>query len=354
MVRTRSFLWALLAPAAVAAGELSWQVQTIGGYDTNPAGFAGSQAQGVGWTQMKLGWDRPTDEGKLSLAYTGSVYSFVPESDWTAHQHTVSASYSDYRAHGFLLGMSGEVSGNWNRPAYSAYSYYELGWSGWMRSSTGAWPVEARMELGSRAYPESGAFDFRKIAFEFSARHQWQTRTTLMLNAGYTTRSYSNTTIDDLLAGRTQGSSYQYQTSALVGQGLTEKTGLRLSGWAVKGDGESRWREDYWQVLDDPLARTGFGGRIQLSWLAPAALTARGYVGGQRLREKYVTVEGNHSDRLDRFGEAGVIVEGLLPWTAAGRVFSWSLELNAARQTSDDTQYVYERVAAMVGIKYAW
>lgn len=354
MVTARSLVWALLVPTVLTAGELSWEVNTVGGYDTNPAGFAGSQAQGMGWTQAKIGWDTKTDEGRFSLDYTGSVYSFVPQSDWTAHQHAISATYAEQWTDDVLLGMNGEVGGNWNRPAYSAYSYYEIRWNGWARSSIGQWPVEANVEVGSRSYPESETFDFRKIGLDFSTRHQWPSHTTLILNAGYAARSYPTATIDDLIAGRTRGSSYQYHAGAVLGQGLTEKTGLRVSGWTAKGEGESRWREDYWQVLDDPLARTGFGGRLQLSWLAPAALTMRTYLGGGRLTEQYVTAEGDHARRLDRLAEAGIVVEGLLPWTAAERVFSWSLDLNATRQASDDPDYAYDRLSVMFGLKYAW
>lgn len=353
---TRATLLAgfLLAPCVVFSGQFSWELNTLGGYDSNPAGFAGSAAQALGWTKVKLGWETPTDEGNVSLGYAGSVYSFVPESDWTAHQHAATLGYSGTWSGDLLVGTSGQVSGNWNRPAYSAYSYHEFNWTGWARSKIGEWPYEARIELGSRTYPESGEFDFRKIGLEVSTRHQWPTRTNLIVTAGYNARSYPTATIDDLIAGRTQGSSYQYLASAAFAQGLTEKTGLRLSGWAVTGDGESRWREDYWQVLDDPLARTGLGGTAQLSWLAPGALTVRSYVGGHRVRETYVRADGLHSERHDRLGEAGLVIEGLLPWTAAGRIISWSLDLNAVTHGSDDPAYSYDRAAVMLGVKYAW
>jgi|GEM_PF-1206443 len=346
----------LALPVSVFAGGVSWEIRTLGGYDSNPAGYAGSGAQGVGWTQVTLGWSSPTKsgDGKYSLTYTGSVYSFVPESDWSAHQHKVSAQYTGRTGDGLVLGASAAVAGNWNHPTFSAYSYHEFLGSGWLRTSAAKWPFEAQIKLSSRTYPESPAFDFRQVAFELSGRHQWPTRTTLRMSASYMARTYPTTTIDDLIAGRTQGSSNQYYASALLSQGLTEKTGLRLTSWLAKGKGESRWREDYWQVLDDPLAATGFGGRAQVSCLAPAGTILRPYVGGQWLRQAYVTSAGEHDERTDRLGEAGLVLEGLLPWTAAGRSFSWSLELNGTDQRSDDPDYAYRRLTAMFGLKYAW
>ena len=142
--------------------------------------------------------------------------------------------------------------------------------------------------------------------------------------------------------------------TAFVSQGLTESTGLRLSGWVQDGNGRSRWTDDYWDVLDDPLGRTGFGARMQFSVLAPAGATVRFYAGGERVDIAYVTADGAYGTRSDGSLTTGILAEGLLPWSAGGRYIRWNAEVGAERRSSDDSNYSFQKLKTTFGLRYAW
>ncbi len=350
-------LWVLLGsllPFAVQAGSFSGEIRTLGGYDSNPSGYTGGEAQGLGVTQAKLSWRAPFGDasGAFGLTYLGNLSAFAPRSEWTAHSHEVSGTFSRDLEDNLIAGFRGGAGGNWNRPSYDAYSYREFFGEGWAQTELDGWPVYASLAGNYRNYPASPSFDFREFTLTAYTSRYWATRTTFRLTFSAAERTYITQTIEDFFAGQTNAMSSQFQISALASQGLTDRSGLRFSGWVVSGSGRTRWRDDYLEAMDDPLATRGAGGRVQFSVLAPLSLTFRTYVGAQRTTQAYVTQTGDYGDHTDTIGEAGVVLEGKLP-QASSRL-SWSMELNTQRRTSNDPTYAFDRTALTVGVKYAW
>ncbi|HRS94563.1 MAG TPA: hypothetical protein P5179_04750 [Candidatus Latescibacteria bacterium] len=353
----KSALWVLLGsllPFAVQAGSFSGEIRTLGGYDSNPSGYTGGEAQGLGATQAKLTWRVPLGDasGDFRVTYLGNLSAFTPRSEWTAHSHELSGAFSQDLEDNLNVGFRGGAGGNWNRPAYDAYSYREFFGEGWAQTELDGWPVYASLAGNYRNYPASPSFDFREFTMTAYTSRYWATRTTFRLTFSATERTYITQTIEDFFAGQTNATSSQFQISALASQGLTDRSGLRFSGWALSGSGRTRWRDDYLEAMDDPLATRGVGGRVQFSVLAPLSLTFRTYLGGQRTTQAYITQTGEYGDHTDTIREAGVVLEGKLPRISTR--LSWSTELNAQRRTSSDPTYAFDRAALTVGVKYAW
>ncbi len=342
---------ALAAPSF--AGELTWGVSTVAGIDTNPAGYSDADAQGLGWSQLSVGWENPGERGRTSLAYKGSFYSFVPNTDWTAHQHGGEISWSRRVSEKVLFGAEGGARINLNRPAYEAFDYHELSVGGFARFAS-AWPVRLSLTHTSRSYGNSPEFDYGQYDIDASVTHTFPTRTSVKLSGELASRDYAQVTYLDLLGSGEAPTSWRWQLSGRLGQGLTESLGLKVTGWLARGEGQSRWRDDYWQVMEDPLANSGIGGTAQLSWLAPLGVTVRGYTNAERREESYVDSEGYDALRLDRRFRVGTALEGVLPWVAGGRAFSWTIDMGATVQRSDDALYSYERFSAIAGLGYRW
>ncbi len=350
----RMGLTMLLAPASIIAGELTGQVSIGGGYDTNPAGYYSIDPQALGWTRLALDWRSAFDRGTAAIEYRGNAYSFVPQSSWSAHGHALDASWSETTLSGLKreFGVGGQ--GNWNDPIYAAYTYRELSSFGGVKASVGNSPVELAVRIRRRWYPESPEFDHRQLSLAANARRSLPTRTTIGVGADIMGRTYTTQTSEDIYAGIESATSRRVRGTAFVSQGLTESTGLRLSGWVQDGNGRSRWTDDYWDVLDDPLGRTGFGARMQFSVLAPAGATVRFYAGGERVDIAYVTADGAYGTRSDGSLTTGILAEGLLPWSAGGRYIRWNAEVGAERRSSDDSNYSFQKLKTTFGLRYAW
>jgi hypothetical protein len=345
----------LLSPIAWA-GTITGQLQTVGGFDSNPAGYTGAEAQGVGSSQLQLGWRAPYSDGdgEVRLTYLGGVSAFAPQSDWTAHNHELRGAFNRKLDGDLRVGALASISGTWNRPAYEAYTYRQYSAEGWAQTKLDDIPLYASVEGVVRKFPESPAFDYREFSATTYTTRQWDTRTTLRLTLKGTGRTYTTQTLEDFFAGQTNATSSQFQVGVLVSQGLTDRTGLRLTAWGLRGSGETRLRDDYAASMDDPLAQRGAGGRIQLSTLAPAMMTFRTYVGAQSTTAAYITMLGDYGEHTDNVGEAGVILEGPAPWVTTASPLTWNIELNAQRQTSTDAIYTFNRASVMVGLKYAF
>lgn len=355
LVNTLLCAFFALLPGVVLAGGVTGSVRVGGGYDSNPSALATGTTEVIGWTQAQVGWRAAKQGGIISVGYTGGAYSFLPESDWSAHRHALDVAYTALKRGDeptFEAGAS--IAGTWNHPTYRAYSTHDFAAFASVGGNVGLWPAKARCDYTIQDYPSSSDFDHADLAITVTGRRRWPTRTSLWLTASYTDRSYTTRTLDDVAAGRTNPGSRLGEIDVALSQGLTAITGLRVSGFARQGAGRSRWRSDYWLVLDDPLATSGAGGRAQVSVLGPARLTFRGYVGGQRVSVAYVSADGLDAERTDGQVQGGVIVEGTLPWMPASHSINWSAEFCRTHQSSSDANFSHRRTAAMLSLSYAW
>ncbi len=342
--------------SSATAGTFSGQVNVSGGFDANPTGYSGGEAQSIGSTTLELGWTSPVGgpAGSFSLNYSGAGSAFAPASDWTTHNHTLSAGYERGVTDILLVGLQGGVGGTWNRPAYDAYSCRQASGEFWAQAFLGPVPLFASVGGLVCKYPSSEEFNFRELTVSGFTSFQFPTRTTARLAVLRTGRTYTTQTLEDILAGIDKATSSQLQASVQLSQGLTDESGLMLSAWVLSGSGESRWRDDYAQAMDDPLSAGGMGGRLQFSTLAPAMMTFRTYAGFARTTTSYVDALSQYAERTDNVSELGAILEGPVPGLSQVSKLTWSAELNGRRQTSGDPLYTFNTASIVAGLRYAW
>ncbi len=349
----RSVVIVLLAANTSFASDISWRIVGGGGYDTNPAGYAVNDPQTLGWTQLDVEWSERVDPGVFAVHYSGNGYSFVPNGSWSAHEHTIGTRYSDQSLQQISWEISAQAKGSWNHPDYEAYSFRELGVNGSITYIARV-PVSFTYDATVREYTSSPEFNYHQHVITGATRHSFATRTAVGVSGEFAYRVYTTRTLDDLFVDNGGSTSHQYRATGFVSQNIAETVGIRLLGYAQLGSGNNRWRDDYWQVLGDPLATSGFGGRLQLSWLAPFSVTLRPYLAFDRTNETYVNELGYDSERLDRRVSGGTIVESSLPWLVADRLVRFTVDAGAKRQRSSDPLYTYEQISVLFGLRYAW
>lgn len=349
----RSLALILFAANATFASDVSWRIIGGGGYDTNPAGYSVDDPQALGWTQLDVEWSERISQGVMAISYSGNGYSFVPNSTWSAHEHAVGVRYASQSSHSFSWSIGAEARSSWNHPDFAAYSFRELGAKSSITFVTQL-PVSLSYEATIRDYGNSPEFNYHQHGITGATRHSFATRTAVGMSAGFTYRTYTTQTLDDLYFGVDHSTGRRLRVAGFVSQNIVETTGIRLSGYAQSGSGNNRWRDDYWQVLGDPLASTGFGGRLQVSWLAPFNLTLRPYLSFDRVEETYVDEIGSDAERLDRRVSGGTVIEGNLAWLVADRLVGFTIDAGAKRQRSSDPLYTHEQFSVLFGIRYAW
>ena len=348
-------IWIILAVSGTAAaGTLNWGIITSTGFQSNPTGTSDADAQGLGWTQFNIRWIEPESWGSLSIKYAGSAYAYVPRTQWAAHRHIGQVGLLKAVTPAVTAGSILRFSASRNHTDYTSYDYNETTGRIWLRGRLTPFRYNLNARYDIRRFSNSPEFNYDQTSFSGSISRSWQTRTSAKLTATFRAREYAELTIDDIANGREQGTSRQFMLSGRVSQNVDSATGLKLTGWYARGTGTSRWQDDYWLYMDDPLARSGYGGRIQVSHLIPAGITARLYTGGSWNEDSYVDSEGYDAIRRDKVGEAGIIIEGMLPWAAASRAFSWSLEGTGTIQRSSDPYYDCNELSIMAGIEYNW
>jgi hypothetical protein len=349
----RLAVFVLLAANSSFGSDVSWKIVGGGGYDTNPAGYAVNDPQALGWSQLDVEWSDRVDQGMFEAFYSGNGYSFIPNGAWSAHEHTVGARYTDQSLQSFSWQIGAHATGSWNHPDYEAYSFREFGGNGSITLAKRV-PMSLTYDATVRQYGTSPEFNYHQHELTGATRYSFSTRTVLGLSGKFAYRVYTTQTLDDLRIGNDGSTSRQTRITGFVSQNIVETVGIRVLGYVQSGTGANRWRDDYWQVLGDPLATSGFGGRVQLSWLAPFNLTLRPYLALDRVDETYVDDLGYDANRQDRRVSGGTIVEGSLPWLVADRLVSFTVDASTKRQRSSDPLYSYEQFSLLFGFRYAW
>jgi hypothetical protein len=336
------------------ASDLRWTLSSGGGFDSNPAGYDQADMQALGWSKLNTRWSKDLESGSVRIAYDGIGYSYLPESAWSGHRHGLTATYQSAVSSDFRYDLGTTVAGSWNHPDFTAHSYREIEGHAATLSKHAGWNAVTKLKLGVRSYPESPEFDYRHVTLSATARRSFVTRTTIGGGVEFASRLYTTQTIEDTFDGILNARSSRYRVDGFLGQGLTTATGIKFSLYAENGNGRSRWRDDYWQVLDDPLATSGIGGRIQLSWLAPAGLTIRTYGELDALDESYIASDGAYARRDDDRLGGGVSMQGILPWFTGSNSTSFTVGVETERNWSTDASYSYEQLSVMAGLMYAW
>jgi hypothetical protein len=270
-----SILFLILLPLT-ASGQFSGGIQVGALIDDNVFNNYLQIADRVTEVSLQGAYDWDTESTNLQLFYTGMLDYFAHLPSRTFQVHTAGLAYSHAldEHEGALLNVGGDYALRDNRDEYAIYDHSQISLYGNLQ-----WDVTDPLRLKGGyafrtvAFAELQEFDYTEHVLFIQASTSLPTRTTFIVqgdlgfktyatpNADTTTTSYSRRQWGRREAETSTPGVTQLITTVRIGQGITETTGLSLTGqYQLSLDKESRYLTfDDGVVTDDEIFDDHYG-----------------------------------------------------------------------------------------------
>ena len=265
----------MLIPLA-ASGQLSGGLQVGTLFDDNVFNNYLQVADRVTEVSLQGAYDWDTESTNLQLFYTGMLDYFALLPSRTFQVHTVGLAYTHALDddEGALFNIGGDYALRDNRDEYAIYDHTQISLYGNLQWQV-ADPLRLKGGYAFRAvaFSELQEFDYSEHMLFIQATTSLPTRTTFIAQADLGFKSYATPNADTTSTGypRRQWGKRGVETSApgvtqlittfRIGQGITETTGLSLTGqYQLSLDKESRYLSfDTGVVTDDEIFDDHYG-----------------------------------------------------------------------------------------------
>ena len=357
--------------ASLAAAQFKAEAQLDALYDDNIFNSSSKIADKILLGSLGMGVDFGSDKSYTQLYYKGVISYFTTVTERTFSYHSTGIEYSRLFGENEQTLLMGGALYNLraNRDAYSYYDFGQFGIYGNLRHDFND-VVRARIGYNFRIFDfrELGEFNYLEHYAFAQLTFMLPTRTTLILEGDLGSKTYSTAFVQVDSTGMGMGSRMVTESRIVprvvqlvgivrIGQGLTETTGLSVTGMVLHDiEKENHYLSSEYgyisddEVFDDHYAYEGYQLDVVLTQMLSENTAIKALAGYQERNYPGWTVldeTGNvlAEDRFDKRTAFSLRVSHYLESLDAEFYLDYLLILN----NSNDWYFDYSNTAVSVG-----